>query len=79
MASSEPVTLGLNAAGNAVQSVSVEYAGYSAGCRVFDGHERVRVLPVGGFRPPIEWDSDITMTGCETGTKVTAPPLVSKA
>jgi hypothetical protein len=65
------VTLELDAAGNTVQAVAVDYRRYANGCRVFDGHERVRRLPGGGFQPPIEWDSDITMTGCETGTKVT--------
>jgi hypothetical protein len=68
------VTIELNTAGNAVQAVGVEYRDYANGCRVFDGHERVRRLPVGGFTPPVEWDSDIAMSGCETGTKVTHAP-----
>jgi len=68
------VTIELNAAANAVQAVGVEYHRYRSGCRTFVGHERASVLSGGGFTPPIEWDSDITMTGCETGTKVTRTP-----
>lgn len=69
------VTIELNPAGNVVQSIAVDYRRYRNGCRVFNGHERVRVLSGGDqFAPPLEWDSDITMTGCQTGTKVTHAP-----
>jgi len=55
-----------------IQSVSVVYEDFSNDCRVFNGFEIVAVgAPVGQFQNETDWNSDITMSGCETGTKIT--------
>jgi hypothetical protein len=53
-------------------AVSVVYRDYSDDCRVFNGFESVREgAPTGPFTTETIWNTDITMSGCETGTKIT--------
>ena len=67
------ITVDLNAAG-AVQSVAAEYRDYSDDrSRTFNGFERAEVAG-GGFTPPVNWTSNVVMTGQETGTKITRGP-----
>lgn len=60
-----------NAAGTSLASVSVEYTNFTSGCRIFNGVENVVDTSVSPFGRHVNWTSDITMSGCETGTKIT--------
>ena len=66
-------TVTVETVGGTVQAVAADYHGYTDGCRTFDGFERV-TRTGGGFTPPVSWDSNIVMAGCETGTKITRGP-----
>ena len=66
-------TVTVETAGGTVQAVAAEYHGYTDGCRIFNGFEQV-ARTGGGFTPPVSWNSNIVMTGCQTGTKITRGP-----
>jgi hypothetical protein len=60
-----------NAAGTALASVSVQYTDFANDCRTFNGSESVVNRSPSIFAHVIDWSSDITMSGCETGMKIT--------
>lgn len=60
-----------------VGEVAVSYDNFSNdGINVLNGTERVIRLPAPqstAFAPALEWHSDLTLSGCQQGTKVTSP------
>jgi hypothetical protein len=67
-------TITVETVGGTVQSVAAEYHDYADDrCRTFNGFEQVSRTG-GGFTPPVSWNSNIVMTGCQTGTKITRGP-----
>jgi len=65
------VTL-LNPTGKRIKEVSAVYEDYADDCRVFNGSERaVEKAEVSAFQYEDTWYSNIAMSGCETGTKIT--------
>lgn len=79
-------TITVETVGGTLQAVAAEYRDYADDrCRTFNGFERVARVG-GGFTPPVSWDSNIVMAGCQTGTKITrdsdgnqGPMMVSAA
>jgi hypothetical protein len=62
-------------AAGAVQSIAATYHNYSNDrVRVFNGFEKVERSPEGGLVPPVIWNSNIAMTGWQTGSKITRGP-----
>lgn len=67
-------TITVATVGATVQTVAAEYHDYAPDrCRTFNGSEQV-TRTGGGFTPPVRWSSDIVMTGCQTGSKITRGP-----
>jgi hypothetical protein len=67
-------TITVETVGGTVQAVAAEYHDYADdNCRTFNGFEHV-ARTGGGFTPPVSWNSNIVMTGCQTGTKITRGP-----
>jgi hypothetical protein len=62
----------LNPTGKRIKEVTAVYDNYADDCRVFNGHEKaVEEAEISPFQYEDTWYSDITMSGCETGTKIT--------
>ena len=62
----------LNPTGKRVKEISVSYDNYADDCRVFNGSERaVEEAEISPFQYEDTLYSNITMSGCETGTKIT--------
>jgi len=61
-----------NPGGVRVKEVAVTYDNYADDCRVFNGFERAtETEEISPFQYEDVWDSNIEMSGCETGTKIT--------
>ncbi len=57
-----------------VSSVTVAYTNYSDdGYHVINGTESVS-LPSAGVVQTVTWHSNLTLTGCQSGTKLTGEP-----
>jgi hypothetical protein len=64
-----------NAARSAVASVSASYTNYSDdGVHVINGTESAAGSTSALTLLTVDWHSNLTLTGCETGTKVTSEP-----
>jgi hypothetical protein len=64
-----------NASRTAVASVSATYTNFSDdGIHVINGTESAAGASRGLTLQVIDWHSDLTLTGCQTGTKVTSEP-----
>ena len=62
----------LNPTGKRVKEVAAVYDNYADDCRVFNGNEKaVEEAEISPFHYEDTWYSDIAMSGCETGTKIT--------
>jgi hypothetical protein len=68
---SATVTFERNLPGNVLSAVSVQYHDFANDCRIFNGSEEVELHPTSLFTSYVDWTSDIAMSGCETGTKIT--------
>jgi hypothetical protein len=63
-----------NAEGTAVSTVTAAYTDYSDdGSYVLNGTESVTRRTPGQFVTELDWASDLTQSGCATGTKATSP------
>ena len=72
------ITVDLDANG-AVQSVEVTYHDFADDrSRTFNGFERAERGTGNPFVPPVIWDSNIVMTGRQTGTKITRTPTAPR-
>jgi hypothetical protein len=61
-----------NPSGVRIKIVAASYNNYSDDCRVFNGFEAaVEKTEISPFQYEDTWNSNITMSGCETGTKIT--------
>ena len=57
-----------------VSSVTISYANYSDdGYHVINGTESVSI-PSSGVVQTVTWHSNLTLSGCQTGSKVTSEP-----
>jgi hypothetical protein len=64
-----------NAARNGIASVSASYTNFSDdGIHVINGTESAAGATRGLTLQVIDWHSNLTLTGCQTGTKVTSEP-----
>jgi hypothetical protein len=62
----------LNPTGKRIKEVNAVYDNYADDCRVFNGFEgAVEKAEISAFQYEDLWNSNITMSGCETGTKIT--------
>jgi len=61
-----------NPTGDRIKAVFALYDNYADDCRVFNGNEgAVEKAEISPFQYEDTWYSNITMSGCETGTKIT--------
>jgi hypothetical protein len=59
----------------AISAVSVSYTNYSDdGIHIINGTESVSGHANGLTGQVLQWDSNLTLSGCQTGTKVTSEP-----
>jgi hypothetical protein len=62
----------VNPTGKRIKEISAVYDNYANDCRVFNGSESaVETAEISAFQYEDTWTSNIVMSGCETGTKVT--------
>jgi len=62
----------VNPTGKRIKEISAVYDDYADDCRVFNGSERaVETAEISAFQYEDTWTSNIEMSGCETGTKIT--------
>jgi hypothetical protein len=62
----------VNPTGKRVKEISASYDNYADDCRVFNGRESaVEKAEISSFQYEDTWTSNIVMSGCESGTKIT--------